>query len=195
VVFLPSRFFDVDGSLSERKRPLSALRAFRRLLDLTEASCQLVAIAPPGFLPPPSEEHARITVARVIATLGLQGNVRLLNMAADDAMMNRLYNMADVTLIPSIEGFGLVYLESIASGTPVVTVDDGASREVLGASGTYVRDDCMLSDNLGHAMWRLQRQPTELARLRIAAVNQFDTSFVPDHWPQHLDEVLREAFR
>jgi alpha-1,6-mannosyltransferase len=52
---------------------------------------------------------------------------------ADRAEVARLLASADVTLAPCrAEAFGLVVLESLASGTPVVTSDAGAAFEVCG---------------------------------------------------------------
>ncbi len=46
------------------------------------------------------------------------------------------YTAADVFTLPSItESFGLVYLEALASGRPVVGTDDAVRREVIGDAG------------------------------------------------------------
>lgn len=52
-----------------------------------------------------------------------------------------LYSIADVFVLPSTgEGFGLVALESIISGTPVILADRGGLREILLKIGGYSLD-------------------------------------------------------
>jgi glycosyltransferase involved in cell wall biosynthesis len=69
---------------------------------------------------------------------------------------------ADVALVPSVpddrgfgrEGFGLVALEAMAAGTPVVASDDGALPEVLGCCGVLVPagDATSLADATVHLL-------------------------------------------
>ncbi|MDQ6945561.1 MAG: glycosyltransferase family 4 protein [Actinomycetota bacterium] len=53
----------------------------------------------------------------------------------DDETLQRSYHAADLSVIPSLdlEGFGLVALESLASGTPVLATDSGGLPEALSA--------------------------------------------------------------
>lgn len=58
-----------------------------------------------------------------------------LNEPLADAQLNRLYNLGDVTALPSTgEGFGLPILESLAAGVPVVATNCSACRELLGGA-------------------------------------------------------------
>ena len=46
--------------------------------------------------------------------------------------LNILYNIADVLAIPSrIEGFGLVAVEALACGTPVIATNQGGLPEII----------------------------------------------------------------
>ncbi|MDZ7587053.1 MAG: glycosyltransferase family 4 protein [Patescibacteria group bacterium] len=53
-----------------------------------------------------------------------------------------IYRAADVfsMVSESTEEFGIVYLEALASGLPVVGTDDELRREILGPYGIYVKD-------------------------------------------------------
>ena len=66
--------------------------------------------------------------------LGIAGVVRFVGGIDDEALV-RYYQAADVSLVPSIalEGYGLVVLESLAAGTPVVaSAVDGLSEALDG---------------------------------------------------------------
>jgi glycosyltransferase involved in cell wall biosynthesis len=67
------------------------------------------------------------------ADLGLTNHVRFLGYVADGDLPI-CYQAADLTVVPSqsLEGFGLVLLESLASGTPVLSTPVGGMPEVLG---------------------------------------------------------------
>jgi glycosyltransferase involved in cell wall biosynthesis len=74
----------------------------------------------------------RAGLERRVAELGLSDSVRLLG-AVPDNLLVEAYRAADVCAVPSaeLEGFGLVVLESLACGTPVVATDVGGLPEVL----------------------------------------------------------------
>lgn len=54
----------------------------------------------------------------------------------------KVYRDADVFCFTpeSYEAFGLVFLEALASGLPVVTIDDKVRREIVGEAGIFVKD-------------------------------------------------------
>lgn len=65
---------------------------------------------------------------------GLQQSHRIrLQGFVPEAQLPELYAAADCTVVPSLalEGFGLVLVESLACGTPVIGADSGAIPEVL----------------------------------------------------------------
>ncbi len=60
--------------------------------------------------------------ARALAASGLPDDVVIRTGPLPQALMPALYRSADVLVFPSVkEGFGLVVLEAMASGVPVVT--------------------------------------------------------------------------
>lgn len=83
-----------------------------------------------------------------IDELGLSQHVRLLGYVADSDLPS-YYRAANMSIVPSqsLEGFGLILLESLASGTPVLGTPVGGIPEVLRPlssdlvlSGTQVSD-------------------------------------------------------
>ncbi len=70
--------------------------------------------------------------------LGFDGRVAFLGWTGDDELHD-LYAAADVCAVPSLfEPFGLVALEAMAAGCPVVAADTGGLREVV-PDGTGLR--------------------------------------------------------
>lgn len=78
-----------------------------------------------------------------IQALGLQRNVRLLGFIPDETLP-RYYQSADVFALPTaqLEGFGLITLEALACGAPVVATPVGSNVEVVNSlPGGYLCAD------------------------------------------------------
>ncbi len=67
-----------------------------------------------------------------ISARGLQQNVKLLG-RVDDRDLPAAYRAADLSIVPSqaLEGFGMITLESLACGTPVLVTPVGGLPEVI----------------------------------------------------------------
>lgn len=73
---------------------------------------------------------------------GVSERVRFLG-AADLQVLTELYRMADLFVMPSTgEGFGIAFLEAMASGTPALGLDVAGARDALadGQLGTVVSE-------------------------------------------------------
>lgn len=65
------------------------------------------------------------------AELGIQSRIHFAGSVEQEELV-RYYNAADICIIPSYyESFGMVALESLACGTPVIATDVGAMSEIL----------------------------------------------------------------
>ena len=66
--------------------------------------------------------------------------------------LNKLYNIADVLAVPSrVEGFGLVAIEGLACGAPVVATNNGGMTDFINESVgalVNVEDDVMLEKEI-----------------------------------------------
>lgn len=69
-------------------------------------------------------------LAKLAADLGVADRVVFAGFVPDDELIDH-YRMADVYVMPSKEGFGIVYLEAMACGIPVVAGDDDGSADPL----------------------------------------------------------------
>jgi glycosyltransferase involved in cell wall biosynthesis len=120
------------------------LQAFARVVDDT-----VLVVAGEG----PERERLECLAQE----LGVAGSVRFLGGVSEERLV-ALYRAADATVVPShsLEGFGLVVLESLASGTPVIASDAGGLPEAL--AGLEPRcivpagDPAALADRLGRPL-------------------------------------------
>lgn len=103
------------------------------LHDLLGAMPVVLAAEPRCLLVICGTGPQREALDRQIAEAGLEAHVRLAGRIADDALP-LYYQAADVCILPTVglEGFGLVTLEALASGVPVLGTAVGATPEILG---------------------------------------------------------------
>ncbi len=118
------------GRLVSKKGLFNLLLAFKDALrEIPEAKLR---IAGKGKLKPVLSSFAK--------TLGIDENVEFLGYVPDN-LLNPLFSSADVFVLPSAfgESFGIVILEAMASGTPVIGTKVGGIEEILaGGNGILV---------------------------------------------------------
>jgi glycosyltransferase involved in cell wall biosynthesis len=121
--------FPLDRPILFTPRRLALRMGIDKLLQaLVEVKRQVpdvwLAIAGKGAL--------RISLEQQANELGLQNHVKFLGYVPDE-QLPVAYQAADLTVVPSqsLEGFGLILLESLACGTPVLSTPVGGMPEVL----------------------------------------------------------------
>lgn len=132
------------------------------------------------------EGNDRARLEALATDLGIADGVRFLG-AVDPAQLPGLYAAADVFAMPSTgEGFGIVFLEAMASGTPVVALDEDGSRDPLqdGALGHLAKRE-QLAQALDDAL--SQPRPTDLAE-QVRAV------FGRDAFVDQVQRLVRANF-
>ncbi len=92
---------------------------------------------------------------RQVASLDLARHVTLAGFLPEDALP-RYYQCADLFVLSStdLEGFGLVTLESLACGTPVLATRTGASAELLEELGDHALVDAPTAGQLAKGIVR-----------------------------------------
>lgn len=111
------------------------------------------------------EGDDRSRLAEYARELGVSEQVRFLGpvQAAD---LPQIYNLADLYVMPSSgEGFGIAFLEAMASGTPAVGLDIAGARDALvdGDLGILVHPDQLL-ETIGRLLTASPANPQILSR-------------------------------
>jgi D-inositol-3-phosphate glycosyltransferase len=135
--------FSIDESIVLYVGRLAKIKGTERLLQAMthlkySKRTRLVIIGGDGLQTRESRNLLRLT-----QRLGLQDDVEFLG-RVDHEMLPPYYSAADVMVLPShYETFGLVALEALASGTPVVATRVGAMETILreGETGYVVAND------------------------------------------------------
>lgn len=178
------------GWPADRPTILAVRRQVRRmgLENLIDATVEVrkrvpeVMVMLAGSGPLMNELRERIEVT------GLENNVRQLGRVEDEDLP-LAYRAADLSIVPTqaLEGFGMITLESLASGTPVLVTPVGGLPEVV----QPFAPECVLADAstetiteaLGNFLTGAQTLPTSDA-CRNYAVSRFD-------WPVITAETRR----
>ncbi len=89
--------------------------------------------------------------------------------SVDKERLYELYKASDLVCMPSLklETFGLVTLESISQGTPVVSFDTGATTELLSKiDKRLIASDVTAASLADTILWYFQLSSTDKTRLR-----------------------------
>lgn len=102
------------------------------LSQLLSALAQIKPHHPEVWLAIAGKGPLREALEQQVTNLGLSDQVKFLGFLPDE-QLPIAYQAADLTLMPSqsLEGFGLVLLESLASGTPTLCTPVGGMPEVI----------------------------------------------------------------
>ncbi|MFA6262561.1 MAG: MSMEG_0565 family glycosyltransferase [Bacteroidia bacterium] len=142
------------GGVEERKNTLRLFEAFVQHRQ-QRPDTQLAIVGGASLL---DHDAYQAAFREAVAAAGIGDALRLTGPVAD-AEMPSLFRLADGLLMPSLrEGFGLVVLEALASGTPVVVSRQAPFTEYLAETDVHWADPCS-STSIAAAMQRALAQP------------------------------------
>jgi glycosyltransferase involved in cell wall biosynthesis len=172
-----------------RAEPRMGLEQLLRAVTLLEDDVAL-AVVGGGLL---SDELRRLTGA-----LGLDGRVLFVG-AVEEEELHDWYRAADLFVLPTAayEGFGMVTIEALASGTPVVGTPVGATPELLAPLDPRLvargADAASLATAIREALGFGDKDLR--VRCRDYALGRFGWETVVTQWERALTETVKSSGR
>ena len=139
------------------------------------------------------EGQLRPRLEELIRSRGLQDSVQLLGFVPEDQLA-KYYQASDLVVLPTLqlEGFGLVTVEALACGTPVVGTPVGAIPEVLRTVDplfvTEGTDGVSLAKTLRLVLKRFRDQPGERERFSKKGRELVERRY---NWAAHTSDLDR----
>jgi glycosyltransferase involved in cell wall biosynthesis len=164
------------GKLHPYKDPLTLIKAISVAVK-KNADLHLVMIG---------DGELYTEVEKEISKLNPSNYVRLFR-RVDDQMLEMLYDAADVFVLPSVnEDFGMVLLEAMASGLPVIASNSGACPEVVGNAGILFNQGNYTE--LAEKIVRLSHEKELSRKLSEAGLKRVRETF---SWEDKIDQYLK----
>jgi glycosyltransferase involved in cell wall biosynthesis len=131
-------------------------------------------------------------LSKLVDQFGLSEQVRFLGYVPESEL-SLLYSSADVFVLPSkYEGFGLVVLEAMSCGTPVIGVSAGGIPTAIGDGDAGIVVDRSVAD-LANAI-REASSPVWREQAHLAALERAQ-SMSWDHVGQSVDKLYNECLQ
>jgi glycosyltransferase involved in cell wall biosynthesis len=162
---LPERYFLHVGRIDRKKNLPLLLRAFADFRSRSGFDGKLVLVGEPYKKSPELALYSTLRDLNLNQAVILTGRVPDLDLPA-------LYSAALATTFPSFhEGFGLMALEAMACGSPVIAHAAGALQEVVGEAA-LVLDTATDVQSWSAALHRVADDASLRARLREAGLER-----------------------
>jgi len=131
IVLMPTRLLNSRGQFEERK----GIKEFIKALALAKNKGLdfygiITALEHESF--PKKSKKTKEILKNLSKELGLGRNLIIPKNDLKQKLMPALYSLSDIVVIPSVnEAFGIVALEGMASGKPVIGTTSGALPEII----------------------------------------------------------------
>jgi alpha-1,3-rhamnosyl/mannosyltransferase len=160
------------------------IQAYAKAQELADLDAPLVCVG--------DRTAAQFKLRQRAQQLGVGDKVRLLGHVAQEALP-ALYQGASLFLYPTLyEGFGLPVVEAMASGTPVLTSNTSALKEIAGGYAHLV--DPLDAERMARAIVRVMTDDEYRARLAeegLARSRDFQWRRTAEHTLEVYLDVLR----
>lgn len=132
----------------------------------------------------------RASLEKQTTELGLDNHVKFLGFLPDD-QLPVAYQAADLTVVPSqsLEGFGLILLESLACGTPVLCTPVGGMPEILAPFSPQLITDSTNAEAIALGLEALLKGEVSMPS-RLACRDYAVTNFSWSKIAQQVRQVL-----
>ncbi|MBX3234828.1 MAG: glycosyltransferase family 4 protein [Nitrospiraceae bacterium] len=163
------------------------------LENLLDAVYRLKADHPRLLVLIGGEGPLREKLEELIQNYHLDQHVRLLGFVPE-GLLQQYYQAADLVVMPTLqlEGFGLVTVEAMACGTPVLSTPVAALPEVVGRIDPALvaegREGAALAQALDRMLRRFRQDPNERARLSAKGRRLVEQIY---NWERHCEELER----
>jgi glycosyltransferase involved in cell wall biosynthesis len=165
--------------------------------NLLSALKQIVIRAPDIYLIIGGDGPQKSELVELAKRHGIANCMRLEGFIREDRLPD-YYRAADIFVLPTreLEGFGLVTLEALASGVPVLGTPVGGTREILSRFDPEFMFKDITPDSMAALILEKYRQikkhPAEWAQI-CASCRQF----VEDHysWEKNVDALEKVLFK
>jgi glycosyltransferase involved in cell wall biosynthesis len=159
-------------NIPEEKVILLTVRDLERrmgLENLIAAMSEVVKAVPDIYLTMGGNGPRRHHLTALAKSLGVENHIKFTGFISEEDLPD-YYRMADLFILPTreLEGFGLVTLEAMASGVPVLGTPVGGTKEILGKFAP----DLLFKDT----------NPDSIAALILENYRKFKEN--PDKWKQ-----------
>lgn len=141
--------------------------------------------------------YLRNKLDRMILDAGLEKNVRLAGFIPE-AELPAYYQCADLFVLPTaaLEGFGLVTLEAMACGTPVLATPVAANLEVLGRfDREMLLKGASAADIAAGIAVFLKKDKAEMGELRVRCRKFVETGHSWENYASRLEAVFYETLK
>jgi len=171
----------------------SSAERYKGLDELIEAMPSVRMAIPGAFLVAVGNGDDRARLEQKGAALSLQSGVRFFDVARGEQLIS-YYNRCDVFALPSRgEGFGIVFLEAMAVGKPLLGGAHGGIPDIIthGVNGFLVPQDD--PEKLAQSLIELLRRPKLREQMGRAGLVRLRQEFLFEKFAARVEEILQQC--
>lgn len=177
----------IVGRITERER-------YKGHHELIEAWPKVVQAVPDARLRIVGKGSGEVELKQLAAGTGVSDSIIFEGFVAEEKL-DDLYAEASVFAMPSRgEGFGLVYVEAMRHGLPVITCANEAGAEVIREGTTGFAVDLQKTDELAERIVQLLRDPDLARRMGQAGREHWAANYRFTHFQNRFTQYLNQFF-